>query len=224
MAMGCIVINRVTIIAAYCMSSICLFLSPGAVSAADVGLAGIMGSRALVIINGGSPRPMAVGQLSDGVRVVAIQGEQVIVEADGKKLPLRVGQNATFTGGPGGGDKVVLTATNGGHFFTSGAINGVNVRFVVDTGASMISMGAADAARIGVDWSRGERGVASTANGQTVVTRVKLGTVQVGGVTEHNVDALVHQTNMPAILLGMSFLNRMDMQTEGSTMTLKKRY
>ena len=40
----------------------------------------------------------------------------------------------------------------------------------------------------------------------------------------HNVDALIHQTDMPVALLGMSFLNRMEMQRDGQTMTLKKRY
>jgi aspartyl protease family protein len=48
--------------------------------------------------------------------------------------------------------------------------------------------------------------------------------VQVGGVTMHQVDALIHESDMPIALLGMSFLNRMDMQRDGNTMTLKKRY
>ena len=43
-------------------------------------------------------------------------------------------------------------------------------------------------------------------------------------MTLHNVDALIHQSEMPMALLGMSFLNRMEMQRDGSTMTLKKRF
>lgn len=53
---------------------------------------------------------------------------------------------------------------------------------------------------------------------------MKLDNLRVGEITMNNVDALVHQQDMPFALLGMSFLNRMEMQREGDTMTLKKRY
>ena len=107
---------------------------------------------------------------------------------------------------------------------TIGTVNGVSLRFVVDTGASMISLGASDARRLGLDFNKGERLLSNTANGQTVVTKVSLNTVRLGDITLNNVDAVIHQTEMPVALLGMSFLNRMEMQREGDTMTLKKRF
>ena len=67
-------------------------------------------------------------------------------------------------------------------------------------------------------------GVVNTANGQAAVSRVKLNSVRVGDVVLNNVDALVHQHDLPVTLLGMSFLNRMEMQRSGDTMTLIKRY
>ena len=88
----------------------------------------------------------------------------------------------------------------------------------------MISLGAADARRIGLDFNRGQKAVSQTANGQAVVSKIQLDTVRIGDVTLHNVDALIHQNDMPMALLGMSFLNRMEMQRDGSTMTLKKRF
>jgi aspartyl protease family protein len=142
----------------------------------------------------------------------------------GKKRVLRVGQNVAAQPSTSGSQKVVLTADSAGHFLTSGNINGTTVRFLVDTGASMVSLGASDARRIGIDASKGEQALTSTANGQAVVTRVKLDNLRVGEITMNNVDALVHQQDMPFALLGMSFLNRMEMQREGDTMTLKKRY
>ena len=54
--------------------------------------------------------------------------------------------------------------------------------------------------------------------------RVKLNTVKVGDIVLNNVDATIHQQDMPVVLLGMSFLNRMEMQRNGDTMTLKKNY
>lgn len=194
-----------------------------AVPAVDVGLAGLLGSKALLVVDGGQPQALAIGQSANGVKLIAITGDQAIVEVEGKKRPLRVGQHAVGNGG-GEGGKVVLTADGSGHFLANGAVNGTAVRFLVDTGATMISLGAADARRLGLDASKGQQGVSNTANGQAVVWRVKLDTVQVGDITLHNVDGLIHQSDMPIALLGMSFLNRMEMVRDGDTMILKKRY
>ena len=202
---------------------ICLFALPA--FAADVSLVGVFGSRALLIVDGGTAQPVAVGQSLGGVRVLSVQGDQAMVEVDGKKRSLRIGQHVASGGAAGSGDeKVILNADGAGHFLTTGTVNGSSVRFLVDTGATMISMGAADARRIGIDINKGERGSVQTANGVTTATQVKLDTVRVGGITMYNVDAMVHQTDLPIVLLGMSFLNRMEMIRDGSTMTLKKRY
>lgn len=201
-----------------------LGLLSGLAGAQEVGLAGVMGSKALLMVNGGEPQSVVVGQTVGGVKLVAIQGDQVIVEIGGKKRPLRVGQHAVGTASADGSGKVTLTADGQGHFYTTGTINGTSVRFIVDTGATMVSLGTADAKRIGIDPSRGVKGMSDTANGQSVVTKVKLDTVRVGDITLYNVDALIHQGELPAALLGMSFLNRMEMQRDGSTMTLKKRF
>ncbi|WP_412480756.1 TIGR02281 family clan AA aspartic protease [Azonexus sp. IMCC34839] len=194
------------------------------VAAQDVGLAGLLGSKAMLMINGGEPQAVRVGESVDGVKLISIQGDQAIVEVGGKKRPLRIGQHAIGASPGDGSGKIVLTADGQGHFITTGTVNGTSVRFLVDTGATMISLGASDARRIGLDPNRGEKGVTNTANGQTVVSRVKLDTVRIGDVTLHGIDATIHQTEMPFALLGMSFLNRMEMQRDGSTMTLKKRF
>lgn len=192
--------------------------------AQDVGLAGIMGSKAMLMVNGGEPQAVPVGQTLDGVKVLSIQGDQIMVEIGGKKRPLRVGQHAIGVSNGEGSDKIVMTADVQGHFYTTGTVNGTSVRFVVDTGATSIALGPNDARRIGLDLRQGQRGMTSTANGQVVVTRIPLDTVKIGGITLHNVEAVVLPAEMPVALLGMSFLNRMDMQRDGSTMTLKKRF
>ena len=182
-----------------------------------------MGNKALLIINGAPPRSVPLGATVDGVKVLAVQDNQVIIELGGRKRPLRVGQHAVGTS-TGGAEQMVLNADSRGHFFTTGTINGVSLRFLVDTGASMISLGASDARRMGLDFNRGQKGMSQTANGQVMVSKVQLDNVRIGGVTLHQVDALIHQSDMPVALLGMSFLNRMEMQRDGNTMTLKKRF
>ncbi len=194
------------------------------VAAQDVGLAGIMGSKAMLMVNGGQPEAVRVGESLAGVKLIAIQGDQVIVEVGGRKRPLRIGQHAVGAAPADGSGKITLTADGRGHFYTTGTINGTSVRFLVDTGATMISLGASDARRLGLDFNRGQKGFSQTANGQVVVSKVKLDTVTIAGVTLHQVDALLHQSDMPIALLGMSFLNRMEMQRDGGTMTLRQRY
>lgn len=204
---------------------LCLCLFAPLAQATDVGLAGLFSGRALLTINGGAPRIVALGAKTDeGVKVLAIEGETATLEVDGKKRVLRVGQNVASQSSGSGPATAVLTADSAGHFVTMGNINGSNVRFIVDTGASMVSLGASDARRIGIDPSKGELGRMQTANGVAVVSHVKLDTVRVGDIVLNNVDATVHQQDMPVALLGMSFLNRMEMQRSGDTMTLKKRY
>ena len=201
-----------------------LILFPSLALAQEVGLAGIMGSKALLMINGAEPQTVRVGESLGGVKLLSIQGDQAVVEIGGKKRPLRVGQHAVGAGSNDSADSIVMTADIQGHFITTGNINGTSVRFLVDTGASMISLGASDARRIGLDFNKGQKGMTQTANGQSVVSKVKLDTVRVGSTTLHNVDASIHQNDMPVALLGMSFLNRMEMQRDGNTMTLKKRF
>lgn len=201
----------------------CMALPAGAV---DVGLAGVTSTRAMLVIGGGPPQAVAIGQSIGNVRLVSIQGDQAVIEIDGRKRPLRIGQHAVG-GSAGSGDgpgQAILTADGRGHFLTQGTINGSSVRFLVDTGATMISLGAGDARRLGLDPTRGRRGITETANGQVVVSSVKLDTVRVGDITLHNVDAMILPNDMPIALLGMSFLNRTEMQRDGNTMTLKKRF
>ncbi len=208
-----------------CLCLVAASLWAPLVVGADVGLAGLFPGKALLTINGGAPRIVALGARTDeGVRVLAIEGETATLEIDGKRRVLRVGQNVAAQPSGKGPASVVLTADARGHFYSTGNINGSSVRFLVDTGASMVSIGAGDARRIGIDPARGEPGVVNTANGQAMVSRVKLNSVRVGDIVLNNVDALVHQHDLPVTLLGMSFLNRMEMQRNGDTMTLKQRY
>lgn len=201
----------------------CLLLLVAPVQAIEVGLAGVMGSKAMLVFNGGEPEALSAGQSLNGVKVLSVQGDQAMVEIDGKKRPLRVGQHAVGSVSDSGSE-VVLKADGGGHFRTLGRINGKSQSFLVDTGASAVGLGLSDARRLGLNLERGQKVRVNTANGQVVAVRVSLDTVDVGGIVLHNVDAFVHEIDMPLALLGMSFLNRMEMRRDGDTMTLKKRF
>lgn len=202
-----------------------LFLSPLPSLAVEVAVAGIFPGKALLVVDGGAPRTVAIGQTSaEGVRVLAIEGDAVTIELSGRRQVLRMGQSVVAQASAGGAQESTLAADARGHFVTAGAINGRGVRFIVDTGATMVALGAGEATRIGLDWRKGASGYVQTANGTARAWKVRLDSVRVGDIVVHGVDALVSESDMPLALLGMSFLSRMEIRNDGSTLVLKKRY
>ena len=192
--------------------------------AADVALVGLLPGKALVVIDGGKRQTVAVGaKTEEGVKLVSIESGAAVFDVEGKQRRIQVGQSVVSTASA---EKPVLTliADARGHYFVQGSVNGVGMKFLVDTGATFISLGAADAKRARIDHLKGTPGITQTANGQTRVWKVKLSSVKVGGITLSDVDATVHEHDMPIVLLGMSFLNRMEIRRDGQSMTLTQRY
>ena len=192
-----------------------------------VALSGSMGSRALLVIDGDAPRAVAVGSTVQGVKLLSVNEAQAVVEIDGRRQTLRLGEAAVNLGGAasaGSGTQITLSSDANGHFQAQGQINGRGVLFLVDTGATMISMGQDEAERLGLAYKNGERIGLRTANGNTVGYRISLNTVRVGDVEVHNVAAVVQPQPMPFILLGNSFLTRFQMKRENDTLLLQRRY
>ncbi|MEO5883344.1 MAG: TIGR02281 family clan AA aspartic protease [Caldimonas sp.] len=199
-------------------------LGPAA-QAQSVSMAGSLGTRALLVIDG-KPRQVAVGSTVEGVKLLAVSINDALVEVNGKRVALQLGGSPANLGGAasaGTGDRIVLTSVSGGHFVTSGTINGSAVRFFVDTGATTITMGASDAERIGLDYKRGQLGYTSTANGVIPAYKVVLSSVQIGDVQVYNVEATVLPSAMPYMLLGNSYLDRFQMRRENDRLTLEKK-
>ena len=199
---------------------------PAAAYAADVNVIGLFPNKAVVQIDGGAPRVLTVGQAPvEGVSLVASDRETATFLIDGQKKTLKIGQHHAGPTKPPSAQSATLTANAQGHFLTEGQINGGSVRFLVDTGATQVSLSAADATRLGIDYHKGQPGLMGTANGTAVAYRVTLNTVRVGDIEINNVEAAVLEGGqMPFALLGMSFLNRMEMKREGQIMTLTRRF
>jgi aspartyl protease family protein len=186
---------------------------------------GRLGERALLIIDG-QPRTVAVGETVDGVRLIGLRGDLAEVAAGRQRFVLRLGAAPTNLGGaatPGTGTRIVLTADSGGHFIGGGQINGRPVRFIVDTGATLVSLSQAEATRLGIAFRDAPRGLVKTANGDVPVHRVVLQSVRVGDVQLPQVDAVVMPAAMDHVLLGNSFLRRFEMKRENDVLTLDKR-
>ena len=195
-------------------------------SATDVNVIGLFPGKAVVVVNRGAPRTLSVGEAtSEGVRLLSVDSGSATVEVDGKREKLEMGQHFETAASTGARDSVTVAADSRGQFVASGQVNGNHIRFVVDTGATYVAIPASEARRLGVDLAHAQRGATMTANGPVAVYKVNLDSVSVGGVTLYNVEATVHpMPGMDVGLLGMSFLNRMEMRREGESLTLTKRY
>ena len=114
-------------------------------TATEVRLVGVAENTAILVVDGGKPRMMRVGQTGwAGVKLVSVKGESAIVEIDGENRELRLGEQPYAPPVASERTSVTLVANVQGHFVTTGNINGTSVRFLVDTGATMVSLGASD--------------------------------------------------------------------------------
>ena len=149
---------------------------------------------------------------------------KVTVEIQGQRQTLRIGDAPVSVGqGLPNGRKVVLRADSRGHFQENGFINNKPMRYMVDTGASLIGIGQSDAERLGIDFQKGTVVTVRTANGNAQAWRIKLDTVRVGGITLYGIDAIVSPQPMPFVLLGNSFLSQLHLMRQGNEMVLEQR-
>lgn len=203
---------------------------PPLVAAQSVALSGVLGSKALLVIDGGTPRALAAGDSLQDVRVLQVSGDTAEVEIKGRRQTLRLGEAPISLGGRGAaagdpalGRRVVLKADNRGHFIERGQINGKTMVYMVDTGASSVAIGRSDAERMGLPFLKGQPVMMRTANGDAQGWSLRLDSVRVGDVEVFGVDAVVAPLAMPYVLLGNSFLAHVQMTRQGSEMVLERR-
>lgn len=184
-------------------------------------------NKVIIIIND-QRRVLKIGQQSpEGVKLISTDTSEETAEFDfeGRRQKIKLGMIATTGIVSSANTTVSLWADRSGHFFANGSINNVATRFLVDTGATAVSMNSNDANRIGIDYKLlGKKGFASTASGYAEVYYLKLNKVKVGDIALYNIDAGVIEGKFPTeILLGMSFLGKLNMKQEGDKLELIKR-
>lgn len=192
----------------------------------DIVVKGLLKNMVVLEVNG-VQRTIRAGKTSpEGILLISADTKKAIVEIDGKQQTLQLSRRIggvqysapvkTIVRIPGG---------RGGHHFTSGRINGRSVNFLVDTGATSISLNSVMAKRIGIDFSSGKKIGLQTANGVTSGYQITLQSVSVGDLKLNNVVAVVVEGEYPAeILLGNSYLSRVDFKVESGVLILESKF
>ncbi len=195
-------------------------------AATEVNIVGLFNNKAVLIINGGKPKTLAVGESSNGVKLIAADSRVATLLIEGRLRQVGMGQASSVGGNASNGvESVTLYANSEGHFVSDCIINGASFKFLLDTGATTVALNSGDAKFANIDYKRGIPIQISTANGVVTAYRVVLPSIKIGSVTLSQVEAsVVEGGSPPIVLLGMSALNRLDMKRQDIALTLTKKY
>lgn len=119
-------------------------------------------------------------------------------------------------------DSVTLKRGLDGHYRSEALINGLKVNVLVDTGATGVAISQQVADRLNLKSLHAVRTI--TANGESIGYMVRLDSVKIGGVSANNVSAMITPGLNGDVLLGMSFLGRMDVRLYKGEMTISQIY
>jgi aspartyl protease family protein len=209
-------------------SALSLVLAAGADATVDsVQVLGLFKDRAVVVV-GERQRVLRTGETSpEGVKLLSANAREAVLEVDGRRgtYPLGSRISTQFATAEQRGPSVRVWPAEDGTYTVAGSINGLPVTFLVDTGASKVAMNANEAKRLGIDYRVvGKPSMAATASGvvrtfEVVLDRVKVGEIELRGVEAGVIDGPHPQE----VLLGMTFLERLDMNRTGKALELRKR-
>lgn len=209
----------------------CLWFVAAAASAqapGSVSFNGSLGQKAALLLIDGEPRTVLIGNVVLGVRLLAMEENRATVEFGGRRQTLLLGASPGRVGDANQAvapsRQIVLSSGAGGHFTTLGTINGHTTQFLVDTGATSVSISQVEAERMNLRFREGRRVMTQTANGSVPAHQLQLATVRVGDVEVRNVDAIVIPGQMSHVLLGNSFLTRFQMRRDNDILTLDLRF
>lgn len=193
--------------------------------AADILVLGLFKDMVILRVDG-KQHKLRIGEVTpEGIKLIAADSEQAVLEIDGRREVYHLGSHisATFSVPEKAG--AMIRPING-MYHVSGFINRQPVDFLVDTGASSIALNAKLARKLGINFRyEGEEGYSATASGYAKIYKLKLDSVQIGDIVVNNVDAAVLEGDFPTTaLLGMSFLNRVNMKRDGEILILEKKW
>jgi len=205
----------------------CLLICSEMVNAADkITVVGLFRDKALITING-KQRLLSAGKVSpEGILLISATSKLAIMEIDGIQHEFKLHDGITNNyQAPTGQGIVTIIPDEGGMYWIHGSINDKQVKFIVDTGASLISMNKHEAKRLGINYlDSDQKGLTNTASGVEEIFIVNLRKVKMGDIELHNIKAAVHDTDFPSvILLGNSFLSKIDMKREGRLLQFNKK-
>jgi aspartyl protease family protein len=203
-----------------------LAFSTSVALAADPGVKviALFSGKALLQV-GDQQKIVSQGETFEGVLLESASGRGAVISIDGNRQKLGLNQSIAGNFKKPDRTRMKIYPDALGMYYVKGKINGVATRFLVDTGATFVTMSGEHAGRLNIDYRKGHYSSAQTASAVVPVWQIKLGSVSIGGITLKNVEASVIAGKQPFdVLLGNSFLRHTSMQQAGSVLEIERRY
>jgi aspartyl protease family protein len=195
-----------------------------AAEAAGVKVIALFSNKALLQVDE-QQKIVKSGETFEGVTLQSASGRGAVVVIDGETMTLSLNQSISGNFKKPDRSRIRIVPDARGMYYVKGKINGVSTIFVVDTGATNVTMSGRKARALNIDFKKGLTGRAQTAAAVVPVWQIRLDTVSIGDIKLNNVTATVIDGDQPGeVLLGNSFLRHTDMQQADSALVILKRY
>jgi len=194
------------------------------IAQADMQVQGLFKGAVLLNIDG-QQKLVKVGQSWKGIKVLEASSRQAVAEIDGQLHTLVLSTHISIHYKEPAVTVVHIRKNQQRQYITTALINGFSVPVLVDTGANIVAFNARTARKLGVDYKKGVPSRVSTASGVVTGYRVMLDSVDVGGLIAHNVQASVLEGAYPeTVLLGISYLQHVEMHEKDGVLMLMRKY
>jgi aspartyl protease family protein len=199
-----------------------LFAYSSFTTAASMQVEGLMNNMAVLKVNG-VQRIVKVGQTTpEGIRLLSSTPKEAVLLINGEKQ--KVGLSGHISGSYQAPKRATVSIQQKhGQYITAGSINGRPVQFLVDTGATSVTMSLSDARRLGVSIDKSKAIYVATAGGRVIGYPVILDSVKVGGLKVSYVRGVALESGFSGeLLLGMSFLKHVSLKDERGFLVLEQ--
>ncbi len=199
-----------------------LALSPAAL--ADVEVLGLFKGAALLKLDG-EQKLLKVGQKWNGIVLLSANSKEALADVNGERMTLTVSSRISTNFAVPENRQVIIRKNSNRQYITTAKINGRGTQVLVDTGANIVAMNSGAARALGVDLSKAIPSRVSTASGITNAYSVMLQSVDVGGIEIRHVQASVIEGSFPEmVLLGVSFLQHVELEEKNGVLTLTAKF
>ena len=199
--------------------------SHAVLAAAPVEVVALFKDRA-VVRTADEQQMLKVGETSStGVKLLQADTTGARVSYGGKVYQLDLSVRVAGSFAKPTSETVRISRDSVGQYRMRGALNDHMVDFLVDTGASVVALSERQAQQMGLDYKSGQRGTVQTAQGNANAYFLLLERVTLGGITRRQVRATVIEGMYPTdVLLGMSFLNSLNLNDNNGVLTLTAKF
>ena len=206
------------------LMAVLLVASGGRALASDAWVEALLPGIAVLQIDGARVT-MRAGDTHGDLTLIEADSRSALVEVGGERRRLEVSERISGSFSRPERPSVTVRRDSQLQYRTTAELNGVRMPVIVDTGANIVAMNAAHAASLGIDAEAGIAAQVQTASEVLPARRVMLDSVRVGAIRVNAVAATIIDGSQPAtVLLGMSFLQHVEMQEVDGILTLRGRW